>query len=60
MSQLRNEWRNMEKILDIHKFIETVRNHPCLYDLTSVGYRDQDRKQNVWKSVAAECACSGT
>jgi len=26
----------MEKILDIHKFIETVRNHPCLYDLTSV------------------------
>jgi len=50
----------MEKILDIHKFIETVRNHPCLYDLTSVGYRDQDRKQNVWKSVAAECACSGT
>jgi hypothetical protein len=44
----------------IERFISTIESHPILYDLSSKGYHDQDRKNNVWRSVAADFNLTGS
>ena len=40
------------KIMDAinsERLINEVQKHPILYDVTNYGYKDNDRKQNVWQ-----------
>ena len=48
----------MESI-NSEKLINEVAKHPILYNLSNPGYRDNDRKNNVWRLLAAEFNCSG-
>ncbi|XP_028163368.1 uncharacterized protein LOC114354943 [Ostrinia furnacalis] len=39
----------------MEEFILKVRSNPCLWDSSSVFFRDNARKHATWKSVAMEC-----
>ena len=38
------------------KLIEAVRKYPCVWDVTSLSFKDKDckAKENAWKSVPEE------
>jgi len=48
----------MENI-DCEKLIELVHDHDILYDQQHPGYMDNNRKNNVWKVIAAEMDKNG-
>ena len=37
---------------ECEKFINLVREHPCIYDVTSTEYKDAQKLRNVSESVA--------
>ena len=37
---------------ECEKFIKLVREHPCIYDVTSTEYNDAQKLRNVWEKVA--------
>ena len=41
-------------------FIALVQRHRIIYDLSSRGYHDQDRKTKVWTTIAAEFNLTST
>ncbi len=38
--------------------IDTVRMHPCLYDLSHAEYHRNDIKQQVWTNIGASFGCT--
>ena len=36
------------------KFVEAVRNYPCLWDLSSKCFKDTKMKENAWKAIAEQ------
>ncbi|XP_065312843.1 uncharacterized protein LOC135922385 [Gordionus sp. m RMFG-2023] len=44
------------KSIDINKeeLINSVRFYPCLYDKRSIGYKNTQKNNSIWKSIAAE------
>ena len=36
---------------ECEKFINLVREHPCIYYVTSTEYKDAQKVRNVWESV---------
>lgn len=45
--------------IDCEKLISEVFKHPILYDQSLSGYRDNDRKNNVWTEISASLDCNG-
>ncbi|XP_017468474.1 PREDICTED: uncharacterized protein LOC108360618 [Rhagoletis zephyria] len=41
-----------------YKLIEAVQMHPCLYDKSSVAYRNRLAKEKAWNYVAGAIGCS--
>ena len=41
-------------VMDEEKLIEAVRSCPCLWQVTSKGYKDIIAKENAWKEVAVQ------
>ena len=41
------------------RLIVEVQRHKCLYDISRSDYKDQDKKANAWRSVAAAVECEG-
>lgn len=39
----------------MEEFIIKVRSNPCLWDNTSLFFRDNARKHATWEAVATEC-----
>jgi len=39
------------KVVNLLKFIDTVSNHPVIHDMSSTGYKADDRKNNVWRVI---------
>lgn len=44
---------------DTDKFIEMIRQHPALYNAQLDLYRDENLKDNIWKSIAEVVNKSG-
>lgn len=40
-------------------FIEKVKEHPCLWDVNSVLYRDISKKEALWEVIAGDCGMDG-
>ena len=40
--------------MDEEKLIEGVQSFPCLWNVSSKGYRDQKAKENAWNTIAIE------
>jgi len=49
----------MDAIINCERLIAAVQKNPILYNVSSSGYRDNDRKKNVWKLLAVHFDCSG-
>ena len=41
------------------KLIVEIEKHRCLYDPNRGDFKDQTKKENVWKAVAALLGCEG-
>lgn len=46
--------------IDIEKLIAEVFDHPILYDQSLKAYKDNNRKNNVWKKIALSLDATGT
>ncbi|CAK9302949.1 unnamed protein product [Gordionus sp. m RMFG-2023] len=46
----------IQNLQDINKeeLINSVRFYPCLYDKRSIGYKNTQKNNSIWKSIAAE------
>ena len=40
-------------------FIALIQSHPIIYDLSSYGYHDLDKKTKIWTTIAAEFNFTG-
>ena len=45
--------------LDTEKLISEIQSHPILYDQSSSSYKDNDRKNNVWRILAESLDSNG-
>ena len=46
--------------MDDEKLIEAVRKYRVLFDISSVAYRNADKKNAAWRLISEELACQGT
>ncbi|XP_075559730.1 uncharacterized protein LOC142591284 isoform X2 [Dermacentor variabilis] len=35
----------------VERFIEAIKQHPCVYDTKRLDFRDQQRKENAWEQI---------
>ena len=42
--------------MEEEKLIESVRDFPCLWNISCKAYKDQRAKENAWKSVTKEAS----
>lgn len=46
-------------VVEDEKLVECVSKCPCIYDLSSAVYKDQQVKENAWKEIAEFVQRSG-
>ena len=40
---------------DIYNLLSLIEGHPCLWEYSSVGYRDRHKRDLAWRDVAENC-----
>ena len=54
-----NKFIGKSNKMDCEKLISYVFEHKILYDQSLPEYKDNDRKHNVWKTIAVNMECGG-
>lgn len=45
--------------MEDEKLIEAVKKRAIIYDITSLAYRNAEKKDLTWKEIASEINCDG-